>query len=41
MIPLTDKEKKYYENQKYVIYVKKGYVIIKNKKKCINYTEKL
>ena len=42
MIPLTHNEKRYYENKKKnVMYVKKGFVIIKNKKRCLNYIKKV
>ena len=40
MIPLTDDEKETYENQKFVIYVKKNFVLMKiikrNLKQCKN-----
>ena len=42
MIPLTDKENKFYEEQKECyIYVKKSFVMIKMKKRNLNYTKKL
>ena len=41
MIPLTDNENKFYEEQKNVTYVKKGFVMIKMKKRNLNYTKKL
>ena len=44
MIPLTDKENKYYENMKSkenASYVKKTFVIIKMKNLNLNYTKKL
>ena len=44
MIPLTDKENKYYEvmkSKKNAAYVKKTFVIIKMKKWNLNYTKKL
>ena len=41
MIPLTDKEKEYYEEQKNATYVKIGFTTTKRKKRFINYIEKL
>ena len=41
MIPLTDEEIEFYENQKYVTYLKKSFVIIKMKKINLNYIKKL
>ena len=42
MIPLTDKENIFYEEQKEsYIYVKKSFVMIKMKKRNLNYTKKL
>ena len=39
MIPLTDNENKFYEEN--VAYVKKSFVLIKMKKRNLNYTKKL
>ena len=41
MIPLTDNENRTYEKQKNVTYVKKGFAMIKMKKRNLNYTKKL
>ena len=41
MIPLTDNENKFYEEQKNVTYVKKGFVMIKMKKRNLNSAKKL
>ena len=42
MIPLTDNENKFYEEQKKnVTYAKKSFVMIKMKKRNLNYTKKL
>ena len=42
MTPLTDKEKKYYEEQKKnATYIKKGFTTTKKNKKFINYIIKL
>ena len=41
MIPLTNKEKKSYENKKFVTYTKKNFVQIKMIKVNLNYTKKL
>ena len=41
MIPLTDKEKEYYENKKNATYVKKSFTKTKKKKRLTNYTKKL
>ena len=41
MIPLTDKEKEYYENKKNATYVKKSFTKTKKKKRLTNYIKKL
>ena len=41
MIPLTDKENKFYEERKNATYVKKSFVMIKMKKRNLKYTKKL
>ena len=41
MTPLTDNQNKYYKEQKNATYVKKGFVMIKNKKRDLSYTKKL
>ena len=41
MIPLTNKEKRFYEKQKVCIYAKKYFVQIKKIKVNSNYTKKL
>ena len=41
LVPLTDKEKEYYEEQKNATYVKKGFTTTKKKRRFINYIEKL
>ena len=41
MIPLTDKEKEYYEKQKNATYVKKSFTKTKKKKRLTNYIKKL
>ena len=43
MIPLTDNENKFYEEQKecYICYVKKSFVMIKMEKRNLKYTKNL
>ena len=41
MTPLTDDENRYYEEHKYATYAEKHFVMIKNKKRDLNYTKKL
>ena len=43
MIPLTDKEKEYYEapKKKNATYVKRSFTITKKKRRSINYIKKL
>ena len=41
MIPLTDKEKEYYEKQENATYVKKGFTKTKKKKRLTNYIKNL
>ena len=41
MVPLTDKEKEYSEEQKNATYVKEGFTTTKKKRRFINYIEKL
>ena len=41
MTPLTDDENRYYEEQKQSKYVEKRFVIIKNRKRDLNYTKML
>ena len=41
MIPLTDKENKFYEEQENPTYVKKSFIMMKMKKRNLKHTKKL